>query len=203
MGTVEAFIGAIGKYSWRIFLGIFCAAGFVLLFAGKLGFADLVQPYRPFAWILLVLAGVVSGTYLVTYLIEWHATKPQKGKIAFFPDAYNNGWSKQHETQMNLRVCGTFTYSGGAGQVLIMKMYLKGTKSLDDVHPQFIVQGGKTVSAYEWSLNKDMPEKVIVDLRLTPVIGKPKLPLRAKLVLKDNIHREFKVGEFEFPYIGP
>jgi hypothetical protein len=203
LGTVGAFIGAIGKYSWRIFLGIFCAAGFVLLFAGKLGFADLLPTYRPLAWILLVLAGVISATYLVTYLIEWHAIKPKKGKIAFFPDANNNGWSKQHETQMNLRVCGTFTYSGGAGQVLIMKMYLKRTKSLDDVHPQFIVHGGKTVSPNEWLLNKDMPEKVMLDLRLTPVIGKSKQPLRAKLILKDNIHREFKVGEFEFPYIGP
>jgi hypothetical protein len=47
-----------------------------------------------------------------------------------------------------------------------------------------------------------MPEKVIVYLRLTPVIGKLKQPLRAKLLLKDNMHREFKAGEFEFPYIG-
>ena len=203
MGTVEAFIGTIGKYSWRIFLGIFCTAGFVLLFAGKLGFSDLFQPYRPAAWILLVLAGVISATYLVTYLVEWYTIKPKKGEIAFFPDAYNNGWSKQHETQMNLRVCGTFTYSGGAGRLLIMKMYLKRTKSLDDLHPQFIVHGGSTVSADEWYLNKDMPEKVIVNLRLTPVIGKLKQPLRAILILKDNIHREFKVGEFEFPYIGP
>jgi hypothetical protein len=202
LGAVEAFIGAVGKYSWRIFLGIFCAAGFVLLFAGKLGFEALLQPYRPLAWILMVLAGVVSATYLVTYLLERHTTKPKKGKIAFFPDSYNNGWSKQHETQMNLRVCGTFTYSGGAGQILIMKMHLKGTKSLDDIHPQFIVKGGATVSADEWFLNKDMPEKVMVHLRLTPVIGTPKRPLRGKLILKDNMHREFKVGEFEFPYIG-
>jgi hypothetical protein len=203
LGTVEAFIGAIGKYSWRIFFGIFCAAGFVLLFAGMLGFADLLQPYRHLAWILLVLTGVISATYLATYLLEWYTIKPKKGKIAFFPDANNNGWSKQHETQMNLRVCGTFTYSGGAARVLIMKMYLKGTNSLDDLHPQSIVHGGRTVSVDVWYLNKDMPQKVIDDLRLTPVIGIPKQPLRAKLILKDNMHREFKVGEFEFPYIGP
>lgn len=203
MGTIEAFIGAIGKYSWRIFLGMFCAAGFVLLFAGRLGFEGLLQPYRLVTWILLVLAGVISLTYLVTYLIDWRSTKPKKGKIAFFPDAYNNGWSKQHETQMNLRVCGTFTYSGGGERVLIMKMYLKRTKSLDDVHPQYIVRGGRTASTDDWFLNKDMPEKVIADLRLTPVIGEPRRPLRAKLVLRDNMHREFKVGEFEFPYIGP
>jgi len=202
MGTVEAFIGAIGKYSWRIFLGIFCAAGFVLLFAGKLGFANSLQPYRSVTWTLLVLTGVVSATYLVTYLVERRSTKPKKGKIAFFPDAYNNGWSRQHDTQMNLRVCGTFTYSGGAGQVLILKMYLKGTRSLDDVHPQFIVHGGATVSKDDWFLNEEMPQKVMIHTRLTPVIGEPKQPLRAKLILKDNMHREFNVGEFEFPYLG-
>ena len=175
----------------------------MLLFGGKLGFPDLLQSYRPLAWTLFVLAGAVSATYLVTYLIDWHTTKPKKGKIAFFPDASNNGWSKQHEKQMNLRVCGTFTYSGGAGRLLIMKMYLKGTRSLDDLHPQFIVHGGSTVSADELYLNKDLPVKLMVHLRLTPVIGKLKQPLRAKLILKDNMHREYKVGGLEFPYIGP
>ena len=120
----------------------------------KVGICGSVATVSSPTWVLLVLAGVVSATYLVTYLVERNTTKLKKGKIAFFPDAYNNGWSKQNETQMNLRVCGTFTYSGGAGQVLIMKMYLKGTRSLDDIHPQFIVRGGITRSADEWFLNK-------------------------------------------------
>lgn len=203
MGAVEAFIGAIGKYSWRIFLGIFCAAAFVLLFGEKLRFSDLFHPYRQVAWVLLALAGVISATYLVTYLVQWQTTRQKRGRITFFPDAYNNGWSKRNETQMDLRVCGTFTYSGGAGQLLVMQMYLKGTKSLDEVHAQYISHGARTASADEWYLNKNLPEKVMVHLRLTPVLGKPKEPLRAKLILKDNMHREFKVGEFEFPYVGP
>lgn len=202
MPALEAFIGAIGKYSWRIFLGIFCADGFLLYFAKWLGISEWLRAYQAWAWGILILCGVISATYLMTYQVDRRLTKIKKGKIHFFADAYNNGWSTQHDTQMNLRVCGTFTFSDGAAEILIMKVYLKGTESLDDVHPQFIIRGGQTASADHWLMIKDSPQKVMLHLRLKPVIGHPKRPLRAKLILKDHLHREFNVGEVEFPYSG-
>ena len=141
-------------------------------------------------------------TYLATFLYEQHKGKTKKGKIDFFPDAYNNGWSKQHDTQMNLRICGTFTYSNGGEGVRIMHMYLKKTEPMDDLYPLILLPDRTTVNVSEWVLLKDRPEKIMVDIRLKPVIGTPNSSLHAKLVLKDNTHREFVVGEVDLPYLG-
>ena len=144
----------------------------------------------------------ILATHLGTYLIELYKSSVKKGRIHFFPDAFNNGWSKQHDTEMNLRVSGTFTYSDGAERVLIMEMFLKGTKSIGGMQPQILLPDSSAKCIADWWLQEDSPVRALTDLRLTPVIGKSKEPLRAKLILKDNLHRQFIVGEVEFPYIG-
>jgi hypothetical protein len=65
----------------------------------------------------------------------------RKGKIVFIQDAHNNGWSKQNETEMNLRLGGSFAYTG-AGNVHILKLFLKGTRPLNDLLLKLDVDGG-------------------------------------------------------------
>ncbi|MFZ0803007.1 MAG: hypothetical protein WAN70_12660 [Terriglobales bacterium] len=163
------------------------------------GILTLVRSPIP-AWIfgLVLMLALSSLYYSVT-----HRPK-RKGKVIFIPDAYNCGWSKQTEEIMNLRLGGTFSYKG-QGNVHILKMFLKGTKPLDDLLLQIEDRrvDNNMIQTDQLSLSETTSEKAFTDFRLTPALGEPGKPLRAKLIVHDRFAEDFVVGEFEFRYIGP
>jgi hypothetical protein len=124
--TWEPILNAIGKYSWRSMVGDFAASGRFCFFGGRLGVAVWLQPIRPWVIVAFILSGAILLTHAVTFLAQRLRGRTRMGKIHFVPDAYNNGWSKQHETEMNVRVGGTFTFTG-PGDVKVLRASLRGT----------------------------------------------------------------------------
>jgi hypothetical protein len=187
---VETILGGISKYSWRLFVGAFAAASALLFLGRRLGLSAWVVSYR--FWLLgaFVFTGVVSFSYLMTYLADWNKRREKQGQIHFVPDAYNNGWSEQTESIMNVTVSGIFTYRG-PGEVRIVKAYLAGTSSLDDLMVT-VFRTDRDVTRQLLSLENDEPKKVMIHLRLSPVIGESDQELTATLVLLDNFNRLFR-----------
>jgi hypothetical protein len=173
-----------------------------LTFSGRLGISQWLLPLWPWAWGGLVLSGVVSITYLASFTIEHLKGRKKRNRISFVADDFNHGWSKQHETEMNLRICGTITFSGDSQQLLILRVFLKGTKQIGGMMPQVIYPNSSAICSSDLWFDEGSPLKVLIDLRLTPVIGKPKEELKAELILQDNLNRKFSVGKVVFPYIG-
>jgi hypothetical protein len=155
------------------------------------------------AWAFsVVFLAAVYGMY--SALAHWFKREP-KPTVHFIPDAHNSGWSKQTASEMNLRVGGMFTYQGPDQEIQVLKAYLAGTKLTTDMLAQTESSDGRRQMlgvTVVWLLS-DRPVRYIIDLKLAPVLGTPGQPLRRKLILLDNLNREFPVGPIDFPYIGP
>ena len=194
--TTDAFKGLLGIIGTIVVTALITGqplAGLVKLKGLYQIFIQSSVPAWAFAVILmLALFGV--------YYAFTHRPK-RKGKIVLIQDAHNNGWSKQNDTEMNLRLGGSFAYTG-AGNVHIMKIFLKGTKPLNDLLLMLETDGGRTIQTKDVHLS-DTSYRMFANLRLTPVIGTPGKPLRATLIVHDKFAKDFEVGTFDFPYIGP
>ena len=86
-------------------------------------------PAWAFALVLLV---ALIGLYYA--LVNLPRRRP-KGTVHFVPDAHNNGWSRQTDKTMNVRVGGSFTYDG-PGDLSIFRAFLKGTQPVTDMMAQ-------------------------------------------------------------------
>lgn len=148
---------------------------------------------------LVFLAALLGIYYALTHL----PNRRPKGKVHFIPDAHNSGWSKQTATEMNVRIGGMFTYEGPA-TLMVLTARLKGTRPITDMLAQVDTRDGtgRTVRVYNLWLEPKIAVRGLVDLKVTPVLGIPGQPMRRKLVLRDNLNRDFVVGPIEFPYNG-
>jgi hypothetical protein len=171
------------------------------------GLTKIKGLYRTFiqssvpAWAFaLVLLVALTGIY---YALTHLPKRRPKGKIHFIPDAHNCGWSKQTDTEMNLRISGTFTYDG-QGELIVLKAYLKGTQPTTDMAAQELTDYGGTTSVKNklW-LRSNIDLQVYMNLRLKPVVGNAGKSLRRKLIFLDKFSRPFPIGPIDFPYVGP
>jgi hypothetical protein len=192
----------------KALIGFIAAATVTAVITGQplTGLFKLKGLYQTFigsnvpAWVF-----AVTLMLALTGLYYWITHRPKrKGRVIFIPDAYNCGWSKQTEEIMNLRLGGTFSYKG-TGNVQILKMFLKGTKPLDDLLLQIEDRraDNNMIQTDQLFLSETTSQKAFTDFRLTPVLGVPGEALRAELVLHDRFADDFAVGDFEFRYIGP
>ena len=184
-------------------VGDFAASGAVLFFGGRLGVAVWLQPIRPWVIVAFILSGAILLTHAVTFLAQRLRGRTRMGKIHFVPDAYNNGWSKQHETEMNVRVGGTFTFTG-PGDVKVLRASLRGTGLSPDLMAQVPAPNGsgRMVAMNVLWLREGEVLQAFFDLRLAPVLGTPGKELRRGLFFHDNLKRKFSLGKVVFPYIG-
>lgn len=154
------------------------------------------------AWVfaLVLLVALLGIHYVLTHLPH----RRIKGNVHFVPDAHNSGWSKQHDTEMNLRVGGVFTYDG-PGTLSVLTAHLKGTQPTTDMLAKVESSDGtcKYVGVRELWLQSKIGVRCVLDLKLKPVRGIPGKPMSGKVVLVNNFRREFVIGPIEFPYIGP
>lgn len=192
--TLKGLVGLIGTIVVTALITGQPLAGLVKLKGLYQIFIQSSVPAWAFAVILML--ALFGAYYAFT-----HRPK-RKGKIVFIQDAHNNGWSKQNEAEMNLRLGGSFAYTG-AGYVHILKLFLKGTKPLNDLLLTLEVDGGGHMIQVKDIHLSDTSYRMFADLRLTPVIGTPGKPLRATLIVHDKFAKDFEVGTFDFPYIGP
>jgi len=103
---------------------------------------------------------------------------------------------------MDLRVGGWFTYDG-PGRVVILKARLKGTRLMGDLLANVVFDDtGGTVQATELWFEEGVSARVVMDLRLTPVLGTEGKPYRGQLVLRDRYNRDFYLDPVDFPWIG-
>jgi hypothetical protein len=197
--AIDALKGLIAIIATVIFTALITGQPLTGLFRLKGLYETFIRSSVP-AW---TFATTLMLTLIGLYYSITHRPK-RKGKVIFIPDAYNCGWSKQTEEIMNLRLGGTFSYKG-PGNVQILKMFLHGTKPLDDLYLQVdIGRGGDNlIQTDELILSETSSHRAFTDMRLTPVLGDPGKPLRAKLIVHDRFADDFVVGEFEFRYIGP
>ena len=161
---------------------------------------------------IFIKSSVPAWSFALAFLLAlfgiyyWFAHLPRrKGKVHFVPDAHNCGWSKQTDTDMNLRLGGTFTYDLSGERLVLLQAYLKGTRPVTDLTVQTDSPDGtsRTVTTSQLWLEGHTPERTFMHLHLKPVLGKLGKPLRRKLILRDKFNREFSVGPIDFPYIGP
>jgi hypothetical protein len=153
------------------------------------------------AWVfaLVLLVAFFGMYYVLTHLPH----RRVKGKVHFVPDAHNSGWSKQHDTEMNLRIGGVFTYDG-PGTLSVLTAHLKGTQPTTNMLAKVESSDGtKYVGVRELWFQSKIGVRGVIDLKLKPVRGIPGKPMTGKVVLVDNFRREFVIGPIEFPYIGP
>jgi len=154
------------------------------------------------AWVfaLLFLVALFGIYYSLTHLPK----RRPKGQVHFVPDAHNCGWAKQTDTQMSVRIGGTFTYDG-SGTLVVLKAYLKGTEPTTDMVVQVEGPDGSPgmIPASELWLPAGLSQRTFMNLYLKPALGIPGKPFRRKLVLLDKFTREFPIGPIELPYAGP
>lgn len=152
------------------------------------------------AWIFTVV--LLFALFAFLYAIKHLPKRRPKGKVHFLRDVLNTGWSKQHDTEMNVRLGGTFTYDG-PGELTLLTAFLDGT----ELPPYLSVQvpapdGSGLMSTDQIWLHEGFAHRVLIDLRLTPVLGVPGNSLRKEVIFRDKFDRNFSIGKVEFPYIG-
>jgi hypothetical protein len=152
------------------------------------------------AFALVFLVALLGIYYALTHLPK----RRPKGKVHFVPDSHNCGWAKQTETQMSVWIGGTFTYDG-PGELVILKVYLKGTQPINNMVVQVEPAdgSGRMIRVSQLWLPAALSQRTFMNLYLMPVLGIPGTPLRRKLVLHDKFDRDFLIGPIEFPYAGP
>jgi hypothetical protein len=165
---------AVGKWV----LGIAAAVIAIMIGAGLMGQplpglqklrglcrAFLLSPVP--AWIF----ALVSLLALIALLFVVKLRRP-RGRVHFVRDVLNTGWSKQHDTEMNVRLAGTLTYDG-LGDLTLLAAYLKGTKLPPYLGVQVpAIDGIGLMPADQILLPKGLAQRVLLDLRLTPVLGR-------------------------------
>lgn len=160
-------------------------------------YAFVAQSTVP-AWafaLVFVLAGFASY-----YAYKHSPWRRPKGKVHFLDDLCNTGWSKQHETEMNAQIGGTFTYEGPGG-LIVLTAFLKGTEpksfGLSLWNPS---KGDRGASDGQLFLLHGDPVQAVLYLKLRPVLGTPGQPLHGEVILRDNFNRDFSIGPVDFPY---
>jgi hypothetical protein len=151
------------------------------------------------AFAIAFMVALFGIYYTLTHL----PNRRPKGKVHFVPDAHNCGWSKQTDTQMNVRIGGTFTYDG-SGELIVLRAFLRGTQPTTDMMAQVENDGGTgmSMSSSELWLRSGLSQRALISLYLQPLLGTPGKPLRARLVFHDKFNRDFVIDAVEFPYIG-
>jgi|SRR5271156_4268691 len=152
------------------------------------------------AW---VFALVLSLALLGAVYFARHSSKRYKGKIHFVPDANNCGWASRGSSPMDLRVSGWFTYDG-LGTLVVLKARLKGTSLIGDLLASVISPdgSGRLIPVTELLFEQNASARVLMDLRLTPVLGIEGKPFRGQLILRDRYNRDFFLDPVDFPWIG-
>jgi hypothetical protein len=188
-------------------LGIVATAIITNLISGQplAGLVKLEGLYDSFvrssvpAWVfaLVFLVALLSAYYTATHLSK----KRPKGKVHFVPDAHNCGWAEQSDSQMDVRLGGTFTYDG-TGSVMLLKFSLKGTRPTTDMNCQVMAPAGGTFAASQVYLQGHISTPAIIQVYMSPVVGTPGRALRRKVVFRDTYNHDFVVGLVEFRYIG-
>jgi hypothetical protein len=197
--AIDALKGLIGIIATVMFTALITGQPLTGLFKLKGLYETFIRSSVPaWAFATTLMLALIGLYYSIT-----HRPK-RKGKVIFIPDANNCGWSKQTEEIMNLRLGGTFSYKG-QGNVQILKMFLQGTKPLDDLFLRIEDRrvDSKMIQTGDLFLSETTSHRAFTDMRLTPVLGDPGQPLQAKLIVHDRFADDFVVGEFEFRYIGP
>ena len=163
-------------------------------------YTTFIQSSVPaWAFALVLLVALFGIHYVLTHLPH----RRVKGKVHFVPDAHNSGWSKQHDTEMNLRIGGVFTHEG-SGTLNVLTAHFKGTQPTTDMLAEVDLPSGtgRKVRVYTLTLPANIGVWGLVNLKLKPVRGTPGKPMKGTVVLVDNFRREFVIGPIEFPYIG-
>ena len=98
---------------------------------------------------------------------------------------------------------GSFTYTG-KGRVIILRAKLKGSELAPDLGLTVMAMDGSRawLSTRELWLEPGAPVAAMLNLRITPVLGKPKDFLRKEVIFVDNINQKHSLGTVEFPYLG-
>ena len=193
--------------AWLI--GILLSSIVTALITGQplTGFLRLKGLYKTFvqsrvpAWsFALVFLIAIVGLYYA--FANWPKGLP-KGKLHFMPDAYNCGWSRQSDTEMNVSIGGTFTYEAHS-DLIVFQAFLKGTKPNTDLMPQVEASdgSGRMITVSDLWLRSLLAHKVYIHMHLTPIVGEVGKPLRRKLILRDKYLRDFEVGPIEFRFAG-
>jgi hypothetical protein len=200
LSIIEAIAANIPKYSWRLFLGVFGAAGVFLLFGNSVFKGSRWErDWLPVAIATFSLSGLVTLSYLVTYIVGKIANRIKKGRIEFVADSYNHYWHKQNDKEMYIQLSGIFTYIGGGEEVFVLKVHLSGTKT----RHLGISQPGPngTTSGYgNLVLKKDMPTRFMIGLYVSPLRAREHEVFKGTLVMHDNLNREFRIKNVEVPY---
>ena len=153
----------------------------------------LAVPAWAFALVLFV---ALFGAYHL--VARWVANR--KGRVHFVADAHNSGWA-QSDTQMEIRLGGTFTYQG-SGSLTLLNGFLKHTKPVTDMIVQQETPGlSQPVRLRELDLDAHVPVRAYVNLRLTPVRAKRGETLKGRLVFRDKYNRDYTFIA-NLPYIG-
>jgi hypothetical protein len=143
----------------------------------------------------------VFAIFTLYCAIKYSPSRKPKGKVHFIPDGCNTGWAKQHETEMNARIGGTFTYEGPDSLIVLMA-FLKGTESTNFDLTLLEPDGRSQGDSQQLFLPHGKPVRAILYLRLSPVIGTPGQSLRREVIFRDNFNRDFGIGPVDFQYMG-
>lgn len=148
---------------------------------------------------LALLAALAFGTLLLRGAFKnW-----RKVQIHFVPDMYNNRWSIYGEHGMYVQLFGTFTYDAPSGDVTILRAFVEGAspKNMDIA----VMPGDgsrRPVTTTSLTLQAMVPQEAALHLWLETRFGAYGMPWKAKVVLQDNLKRDFSLGEVELPYSG-
>lgn len=128
--------------------------------------------------------------------------RPRKAKIHFVSDGYNTLWSRQTDSEINLRLGGTFTCEGVTEDLTILRAGLDSS-NLVVFNGTFILGGGeRTLPISQLSLAPGVPVRAVLDLRPANSTAKRKRPLKREVILLDNRNQRFSIGQVQFPYSG-
>jgi pyrimidine deaminase RibD-like protein len=129
------------------------------------------------------------------------ASRP-KGQVHFVPDAFNCGWAKSTNDQMEVRLGGTFTYDG-TRTLTVLKAFVEGTQPVNDMLLQVIASRGlgATVTLPHLDLIAHSAVRAFINVRVAPVRGIPGQAFNGHVVFRDNYNRDY-LFEVSLPYIG-
>lgn len=157
------------------------------------------------AWAFSVafFVAALGCIYLAPQLFRRRFIRREPNKLHFVPDARNSGWSARSNSQMQVRLVGTFIYEGKR-DLILLKAFLKRTRPCTDWIVELYAENtSRPIRLETLGLRPHVPVKASVTMEVKPLVRTPGKPYKGPIRFLDQYNHVITTdAPIKLPYIG-
>lgn len=143
------------------------------------------------AWAFSIASFVAAlgCIYLAPRLFRRRFLRRETNKLRFVPDAHNSGWSVRPNSQMQVRLAGTFIYQGKR-DLILLKAFLKKTRPCADWIVELYAENTpRPIRLETLGLRPHMPVKACLSFEVKPLVRTPGKTYKGPIRFLDQYNR--------------